>query len=94
VDLAGGEGVDLAGLAVAGGDLPGDLAQADVLALAGAFGDVQVHGGVGESVFVGPAAVIGAGDGSERGGGQVRGGAFAVGEHVEPGGQDAGEQGR
>ena len=52
------------------------------------------HGRVGELVLVGPAPVIGAGDGGERLGGQVGGRALAPGEQAEPGGGDVGEQRR
>jgi hypothetical protein len=84
--------MDLAGLAPAGRNPAGDLPQADLLALARAVGDVQVRGGVGKDVLVCPAAVISAGHFRERRAGQVSGGALAVGEQVEPGGQDVGEQ--
>jgi hypothetical protein len=65
-----------------------------LLALARALGDLQGDGGVGELVLVAAAAVVGAGDRGERGAGQVRYRALAVGEQVEPGAGDAGEQRR
>ena len=83
--------MDLAGAAVAGRDAAGDLPQADLLALARAFGDRQAGCGVGQRVLVCLATVIGAGDGGKRGGGQVRRRALAVGEQVEPGVEDVGE---
>src|SRR5258706_13840868 len=91
---AGGQGMDLAGPAAAGRDTAGHLPQADLLALARPVGDVQRHRGVGEVKLVRPASVIGAGDGRERGGGHVVRRAFAVGEQVEPGPEDVGEQRR
>ena len=62
---AGGQRVDLPGAAAAGGDPAGDLPQADRLPLARPVADAQRDGGVGQVVFVLPAAVIGAGDGGE-----------------------------
>src|SRR5258705_303951 len=59
----GGEHVDLPGCAAgvaAGGDLAGDLPQADRLALARPLADRQLDGGVGEVVVMLAAAVVGA----------------------------------
>ena len=86
--------MDLPGAAAAGGDPAADLPQADRLPLARPVADPQRDRGVGQVVLVLPAAVIGAGDGGERGGGQVGGRALAPGEQVEPGPGDVGEQGR
>jgi hypothetical protein len=72
----------------------GDLPQADRLALARALADLQGDRGVGQVVLVRPAAVVGAGDRGECSGGQVGHGCLAVGEQVEPGLQDVGEQRR
>jgi len=85
--------VHLAGGA-AGGLAAGDLPQADLLSLARALADVQGDRGVGQLVLVRPAAVIGAGDLRDRLGGQVGHGCLAVGEQVEPGAGDVGEQRR
>ena len=86
--------MDLPRAAVPGGDPAGDLPQADRLPLARPVADGQRDRGVGQTVLVLPAAVIGAGDGGERGGGQVGGRALAPGEQVEPGLRDVSEQGR
>ncbi len=91
---AGGQRVDLPGAAAAGGHPAGDLPQADRLPLARPVVDAQRHHGVGQVVLVLPAAVVGAGDRGELGGGQVGGRALAPGEQVEPGPGDVGEQGR
>ena len=77
--------MDLPGAAAAGGDPAGDLPQADRLPFARPVVDAQRDGGVGQVVGVLPAAVIGAGDGGERVGGDVGGRALAPGQQVEPG---------
>lgn len=77
-----------------GGDAAGDLPQRHRLALARTLADAQLHGRVGQLVLMGPAPVIGAGDGREHLGGQVRGRALAPGKQAEPGRGDVGEQGR
>ena len=84
----------LPGAAAGRGLAAGDLPQADSLAFARTLPDLQGDRGVGQVVLVRPAAVIGAGDRGERGGGQVGYRCLAVGEQVEPGLQDVGEQGR
>ena len=84
----------LADGAPGGGLAAGDLPQRDLLALARALGDLQRHDGVGQLVLVRPSAVVGAGDLGERRSGQVRYRALAVGEQVEPGAGDVGEQRR
>jgi len=53
--------------------------------------DLQGHPGVGQIVVVIAAAVIGAGDGGELGGGQVRRRGLAVGEQAEARLQDVRE---
>ena len=85
--------MDLPGPAAAGGDPAGDLPQADRLPFARPVADGQSDRGVGQIVGVLPAPVIGAADGGERAGGQVRGRVLAPGEQVEPGRGDVGEQG-
>jgi hypothetical protein len=71
--VPGGQRVDLPGAAAFGGDPAADLPQHHRLALARPLADAQLHGGVGQVVLMGPAPVIGAGDGAEDLGGQVRG---------------------
>jgi hypothetical protein len=65
--------MDLPGGAGLGGDPAGDLPQADRLPFARPLIDRQLRGGAGEVVLMPPVPVIGAGDGGERLGGQVRG---------------------
>jgi hypothetical protein len=65
VKLPGGPGL--------GGDAAGDLPQRHRLVLARPLADGQGDRGVGQVVFMLAAAVIGAGDGGERVGGQVGG---------------------
>jgi hypothetical protein len=86
--------MDLPGAAAAGGNPAGHLPQGDRLPLARPVADRQCDRRVGQVVGMLPAAVIGAGDGGERVGGQVGGRALAPGQQVEPGPGDVGEQGR
>src|SRR5256884_3972071 len=86
---AGGQRVDLPGGAGLGGDPAGDLPQRHGLALARPVADAQLDGSAGQVILVLPAAVIGAGDGGERVGGQVGGRALAPGQQVGPGRGDA-----
>ena len=65
--------MDLPGAAALRGDQPGDLPQRHRLALARPLADAQLRGRVREVVLMGPAPVIGAGDGRELLSGKVGG---------------------
>jgi hypothetical protein len=85
--------VHLPGLAVPGQDAAGNLPQGHRLALARAVGDLQGDRRLSQLIVMPPTAVVGAGELGERFGGQVSHRAFAVGQDVEPGVEDVGEQG-
>ena len=82
----------LAGAAAAVGAAAGDLPQGEHLPGAAPAADGKLGGGLGQVVAVLAAVLVEVPGGGERGGGQVGDAALAVGEQVEPGVQDVGEQ--